>query len=365
MSQSNHKVPWLTLVLIGLNLVSAFVVLFRPDVLDLFAFNPQKPNPLHALTSLALHVNEVHLLGNLIFLAAVGPVVEFAKGPLKFAIIYLFSGFLGVLAFWIFANAAGSTSPLVGASGAIAGCVGYCAIRFLRTKVAVFVNVAIPVGLIVGLWVALQAGGAMFESLASQTVDSGYWPHLGGFLGGLLMAGIFGADKDAKKEFGHAVLDKMNERGPAAALTAANQHLQSHPKDQKAWWQKIQAEIDLHELDAAGQSLQKLYELTHQTDDLTVLEKMAEIGKLSLLDPILRLKKADALAPTNPELAEKIYRSLILQPDETRKPEAILALALLLKDSRPAESKTLAESLVSQFELHPATESAKAKGLVE
>ena len=84
------------------------------------------PRIYSALTCLFLHdpQNILHLLGNLVFLAAVGPLVESEVGPLRFVVVYVLAGLAGVAAHWSVAASSGVGTPLIGASSAIAGCVG-------------------------------------------------------------------------------------------------------------------------------------------------------------------------------------------------------------------------------------------------
>lgn len=363
MSDRKQRVPWLTLALILANLGVAVAIFLNPDLIDHVAFFPRDPNSFQALTCLFAHVNLVHLLGNLVFLAAVGPIVEFAKGPLRFLMVYLAAGLVGVIGFWIYANAARTQVPLVGASGAISGCVAFCAVRFSRTRVPIFVNIAVPVWTLAAIWLLLQIGGAIIKIGDVGSADPGFWPHLAGFLAGLVMSALLGANTDAKVEFGHQVLDRMNDRGPSAALAAANLHLKSHPHDLKAWWQKVDAEIDLDELDDAAESLKTLFQTHPQTEQSKILETLSKINRLDVIPPMDRLKSADVLVADDPALAEILYRSVADKPDDPRRPEALLALVELIQVRKPEESKLLAQTLVTQYELHPAAESARAKGL--
>lgn len=358
-----QRIPILTLFLIFANLFVAFAVFIQPQLLDTLAFNPQEPSLVNALTCLFVHVNVVHLLGNLIFLAAAGPIVEFSKGSWKTALVYLLSGICGVIAYWTLAGRSVAPLPLVGASAAIAGCVAFSAVRYMRTKVPVFVNVAIPVGVLALAWLALQIVGAFVRIGDVTAADSGFWPHLGGILGGLILAAILGADTDAKRAFGHSVLDKMNERGPAASLAAAKQHLVNHPNDIKALWQQADAEIDLGENNASV-TLLKLLTLESSANRAQVIKSLQKIRKLHLINSAERLKFADELLPTNPSMGEILIRSIVDQESDDRKPEAILALVELIKDQRPEEAQLLASRLSRDFELHPATQAAKSKGLL-
>ena len=68
-----------------------------------------------------LHADIVHILGNMVFLWVFGDNVEEAMGRLRFLAFYLLCGIIGALAF--VASDVHSRTPLIGASGAIAGVV--------------------------------------------------------------------------------------------------------------------------------------------------------------------------------------------------------------------------------------------------
>lgn len=110
-----------------------------------YGFEPAHPAFGTAVSSLFLHDPDslLHLGGNLVFLAVFGTVAEKALGSARFLILYLAAG-LGGCALHAFVNY-GSTTPLVGASGALFGLlalVGTLRPRFLGFVVA-FVGVEI------------------------------------------------------------------------------------------------------------------------------------------------------------------------------------------------------------------------------
>ena len=72
-----------TLILIVANLLAAFAVLGIPDLITKLGFHSDAPAVRSALTSLFIHANVVHLLGNMVFLAAVGAAVEMASGSVR------------------------------------------------------------------------------------------------------------------------------------------------------------------------------------------------------------------------------------------------------------------------------------------
>lgn len=361
----NHKVPVLTLILISACLIVAFLVFLQPQLLDSLAFQPQNPDLIMVLACLFVHVNVIHLLGNLVFLAAVGPILEFSKGPLKTGIVYLVSGISGVLFYWLISSRNPNALPLVGASGAISGVVAFCAVRYMRTKVPIFVNLAVPVGLLAVIWLGLQIGGAFLQIGDVNAADSGFWPHLGGILAGLILSAIMGANSDAKREFGHAVLDQMNERGPSASLAAAKQHLANHPDDPKALWQKARAEIDLDQNEEASATLLKLLDLEPLGKKPDVISQLQKLGSLSQLSVSDRLKLADTFKADHTTEAKIVLQSIISEPKSERTPDAIIGLIELSITENPQETEKLKTLLLTEFELHPATEFARKKGLIK
>lgn len=77
------RIPVVTLLLIALQMGAAFAVFLRPELVENLGFRPAEPWGLPLLASILLHANLFHLLGNMLFLAAVGPPLEFAIGPLR------------------------------------------------------------------------------------------------------------------------------------------------------------------------------------------------------------------------------------------------------------------------------------------
>jgi membrane associated rhomboid family serine protease len=146
------------------------------------------PPPLTLFSYMFLHADIGHILGNMLFLWVFGDNVEEALGRVRFLVFYLGSGVAGAFAF-IFSDPHSQT-PLIGASGAIAGVViGYVMLRPCA-KVTVLVSI-IPLRIsaywVIGAFVIMQ-----FISLASSSKsDVAYWTHIGGMVaGGLLFAVI-------------------------------------------------------------------------------------------------------------------------------------------------------------------------------
>jgi membrane associated rhomboid family serine protease len=142
-----------------------------------------------------LHADLVHLLFNMLFLWAVGGLIESVWGAPLVTGLYLVSGVVAALAHAAFAP--GSTEPAVGASGAVAGLMGFFAVAHAREPMRLALVAALslaprirffslPAAVFLGLWVVEQ----VFWTLMTTRIDVGvaFRAHLGGFAFGVLAA---------------------------------------------------------------------------------------------------------------------------------------------------------------------------------
>ena len=115
---------------------------------------------LAVFVSMFLHANLLHLLGNMLFLWIFGNNVEDHLGPFGYLLFYLVAGVVATLAF-VAANA-GGVSPLIGASGAIAGVMGAYLVWFPRARILsvvlplVFLPFYVPAALVLAVWFVTQ-----------------------------------------------------------------------------------------------------------------------------------------------------------------------------------------------------------------
>ncbi len=182
--------PYVSYTLLAMNL-AAFVVAVPGSELQskllLWAVGVHQEREWYRIiTSAFLHGSTIHLLANMFFLYRLGPLVERAVGPFRFAGIYavaLLGGSLGALAL-----TAGNVAT-VGASGALYGLMGAMVVMSKRRGI--------------GIW----ASGLGFMLLINALFTIGV-PNisLGGHLGGIIAgAGITLA------------LDSPRRHGPADA----------------------------------------------------------------------------------------------------------------------------------------------------
>lgn len=144
------------------------------------------------LSSMFLHGDWLHLIGNLWFLWLFGDNVEDEFGHLPFAVFYVACGVAAALTqLFIDPNA---SVPMVGASGAISGVMGAYIVRFPHVPVRVltlllfFLTVVrVPAILVLGYWFLLQLLGGL-PQLVGHAGGVAFWAHVGGFVAGALIA---------------------------------------------------------------------------------------------------------------------------------------------------------------------------------
>jgi membrane associated rhomboid family serine protease len=142
------------------------------------------------VTSMFLHGGWMHLAGNMLFLWIYGDNLEEEMGHFGFLIFYLACGAAAGLAQAL--PDPGSTVPMVGASGAIAGVMGGYLLLFPKAKVDVlfifivfFRIFAIPAWIVLGLWLVIQIGSGV--TIPGDEGGVAYWAHVGGFVAGLVL----------------------------------------------------------------------------------------------------------------------------------------------------------------------------------
>ena len=164
---------------------------------DLFVFQwgfrPAVPQALDLFTAMFLHGGLLHLAGNMLFLWIYGDNVEHRLGRVRFLAAYLGTGVAATLFHTLFAGE--SLLPLLGASGAISGVLGFYFIWFPRNRVRLWVMffpffmrvIHAPARWVLGFYVIVDNVLPFLASAGTQGGGVAYGAHLGGFLGGLAL----------------------------------------------------------------------------------------------------------------------------------------------------------------------------------
>lgn len=143
-------------------------------------------------TSMFLHGGILHIAGNMLYLWIFGNNIEDKTGHVKFLFFYLMCGIAAAYAQAIIS--ANSTTPMAGASGAVAGVLGAYVLLFPRAKIhtLIFLGfyidvVKLPALIVIGFWAIIQfINGIVSQSVAVRG-GVAWFAHLGGFLTGLIM----------------------------------------------------------------------------------------------------------------------------------------------------------------------------------
>ena len=154
-------------------------------------FKPAQPELTDLFFSLFLHGGFGHLAGNMLFLWIYGDNVEHRLGRIPYLIIYMAWGILATLSYTLLSL--DSPAPLVGASGAISGVLGYYFILFPKNQVKVFVFffpfimnvILVPARLVLGVYLVLEN---IVPALLGPGSSVAYGAHIGGFVFGLAFA---------------------------------------------------------------------------------------------------------------------------------------------------------------------------------
>lgn len=208
------------LILANILIFYLFEIYASADLIkDNLIFLPYEPNylnvPLSAFTSQFLHAGHAHLWGNMLFLWALGTVVERRIGALRFISFYLISGVGAGLLFIAIGYISGGTAiHLLGASGAISGVMGLFAVRcYFKSMVfplpllgifSLFLPISLKVRLnslvIIGLFFLLDINDGVGQLTGESASNVGHWAHIGGFLCGVLLAMLFRLNREAVTE---------------------------------------------------------------------------------------------------------------------------------------------------------------------
>lgn len=216
-SRSVPVVNWL--IILANVVVFLYELSLSPAQLDQFtlthALVPNRillANPttwLPLFTHMWLHAGWFHIISNMWVLFIFGDNVEDRIGSLRYLVFYLVGGIAAGLTQYFFTEFFNfdPNVPALGASGAIAAVLGAYLFYFPRAKVITlfllviipwFIN--LPAIVFIGIWFLTQLySGFLALTTASGAALGGvaWFAHIGGFIFGLLLAGIFAMGKKA------------------------------------------------------------------------------------------------------------------------------------------------------------------------
>ena len=217
--------------------------------LSLWADNLYGAEPIAALqllTSMFVHADFMHLLGNLIVLLAFALPFEERVGHRTFLVLYLLSGLVGALA-QVGTNW-GDTMLMMGASGAVFGVIGAFTAMYPRQVVVV----PLPIGIMFFVRMKVITGAIVFAAMqflllfVSSQSNVAYMAHLGGLAGGLVLANavvkIRGRPEEPKQRNAQVSFDDLRPYAVDAATRKALAYMEEsrdEPAIFQAWWERF------------------------------------------------------------------------------------------------------------------------------
>ena len=126
--------PWVTIVLIAINVIAYFVLAFNGNTESAeymlskgAAYGPaiyEHHEYWRLITCMFMHFGLMHLASNMIYLGIIGTTIEKGIGHAKFILLYMLSGFAASVISSAVYYFAGDYNVSAGASGAIYGLIG-------------------------------------------------------------------------------------------------------------------------------------------------------------------------------------------------------------------------------------------------
>jgi len=271
-----------------------------------YGFVPAHPDPFALVTSMFVHAGWFHLIGNLLFFFAMGPFLEDVYGRVLFTSLYLLSGFAAIAAHaW---QHPGSSAPLVGASGAIAGVVGAFLIRMGTSRIRFLCvpiilipwfrfRVLIPAFLFLPLWFLTQF---WLATHAPEMSGVAFWAHVGGFAFGALFAAAVSLTRLEKKFINPRIegqiswtqnssLEEAMVAGSGGNLRKAEaltrQVLAADPSNMDAWRYACELSADAREWEEFGRRATRLLEIYVQNGETDLARALIEEVRERAPDP--------------------------------------------------------------------------------
>ncbi len=208
------KFPICYSIIIANFIIFIITPLFYPliNVIDVLAFKPSyimSYKIYTIITSMFLHAGILHIIGNMIVLFLIGIPFEYRVGMKIFALVYFMGGIVGNL---FYSVAKWGNSFLIGASGAIFSILGAFAVKYPRDEIILPFIVTFVRMKVVTAAILLSLFQIFFISAEELFLFEGhiaYFAHLGGLVGGVLIAILLSLKKVEMRTIDYNLLEKF------------------------------------------------------------------------------------------------------------------------------------------------------------
>jgi membrane associated rhomboid family serine protease len=160
-------------------------------------------------SSLFLHADISHIIGNMLYLWIFGNNIEDRLGHVKFVFFYLLCGVAASLGHIFFS--VGSRVPTIGASGAISGVLGAYMLLYPNAKIITLIPifyfwriVKVNAKWFLLIWIVFQVlSGAVYFKLSTSANQGGvaWFAHISGFFAGIGSLFLFLPGSHRRKSF--------------------------------------------------------------------------------------------------------------------------------------------------------------------
>ncbi len=192
-----RRTPWVNYALLAAN-IAIFLLgyngMTEPNQQKIWNWmlRPDAPALSQFFSSVFLHGDWLHLIGNMIFLWVFGNAINDRLGPIGYLAFYLGGGVASGILYVL----AGGWIPALGASGAICAVTGAYLVLLPRTRVTVLAllfYVLMPFEISSLFFIAFQVVHNLlmgFTQLGGQAGGVAYWAHIGGYVFGIAVAAV-------------------------------------------------------------------------------------------------------------------------------------------------------------------------------
>jgi len=196
----------------------------RTSAYEVFTFahgyRPAAPELSDLLSCMFLHGSFMHLFGNMLFLWIYGDNVERRLGTFPFLFWDLLTGVAATLTHGLVFASSSPNTPLVGASGAISGVLGFYFLWFPRNVVRILAFLPpflmqvfeVPARIVLGIFLVWDN---LVPALFSQGGGVAHGAHIGGFVAGLGAAWLMDRRGVATRPKGFAAASSAPTGGEA------------------------------------------------------------------------------------------------------------------------------------------------------
>jgi membrane associated rhomboid family serine protease len=146
--------------------------------------------PLTLISALFIHINWVHVLGNVVFFLIFAYPSEKSLGPWRLITVFLLGGAIANLVASLMLDTPGRL--IVGASGGVSALIGAYLALFPNARLGIVLPlglwlefIRLPAVVLIGVWAMLQW---LFTFLGPAFGYVAWWAHVSGFIAGIIIA---------------------------------------------------------------------------------------------------------------------------------------------------------------------------------